>query len=173
MQFTDEDIKGFLSNTRRTEKGCLEWLGSLDGHGYPQIFRDGKTHRVHRVVAEKIHGPLGRLKACHSCDNRHCISPDHLWPGTQRQNVQDAANKGRMKPLGEKWFRPVRSSRDGSKTGGVLTANEVAFMKLLLARGWSSSRVCRYYGCSKSLVAGIRRGERWGWVACPYPMRSS
>jgi hypothetical protein len=53
---------------------------------------------VHRLAWEEANGqpvPPG-MNVCHSCDNPSCCNPDHLWVGTQRENVQDAVRKGRL-----------------------------------------------------------------------------
>lgn len=71
----------------------------LDKDGYALKKVDGKVKRLARLVLEE---KLGRpiqdgYKACHSCDARNCIEPEHIWEGTQGQNVRDAWRKGRGK----------------------------------------------------------------------------
>lgn len=57
--------------------------------------RKRKAYDLHRVVCERRHGPLGDLFAIHTCDNKMCINPDHLRPGTSKDNAQDMASKNR------------------------------------------------------------------------------
>lgn len=75
--------------------GCWEWTGYLGTKGYPQI----GVRYMHREVLE---GQLGRKlrsgeMACHSCDNRRCVRPDHIWLGTAKDNSRDMAHKGRSR----------------------------------------------------------------------------
>lgn len=85
-----------FSRTIKTETGCFEWQGSLSDTGYARISYQRKTRLGARLVMELIHGNIPRtLQACHSCDNRKCINPDHIWIGTQKQNQQDAIRKKR------------------------------------------------------------------------------
>lgn len=76
---------------------CWEWTGKRDGPGYGALWVAGKTRGAHRVSWEMHNGaiPPGMF-VCHSCDNRGCVRPDHLWLGTNEDNMQDAANKGRL-----------------------------------------------------------------------------
>lgn len=53
---------------------------------------------VHRLALE---AKLGRqlasvMYACHSCDRPTCINPDHLWEGSQADNMADAVQKSRQ-----------------------------------------------------------------------------
>lgn len=79
---------------------CWEWQGyvGLDGYGKlgTRVANRGVSYTAHRVAYESIHGsiPLG-LVVCHKCDNRKCCNPEHLFLGTQRDNVLDMNTKGR------------------------------------------------------------------------------
>lgn len=65
--------------------------------GYYTIMRDGKKQRLHRWMYEQKFGPMpDDLLGCHTCDNAFCINPDHIYAGTQSNNMQDAASRGRM-----------------------------------------------------------------------------
>ncbi len=37
------------------------------------------------------------MDACHTCDNRGCCNPGHLYEGTRKQNMGDAKERGRLR----------------------------------------------------------------------------
>jgi len=88
-----------------TESGCIEWQGSLrSGYGGLVVGSrsDGtrRAVRAHRAAYECWRGPIPEgMYVCHTCDNRRCITPDHLFLGTAKDNFNDMANKGRNHPL--------------------------------------------------------------------------
>lgn len=84
---------------RITQTGCWEWTRGLTADNYGEITYRGRQRPVHRVVASivknvDIDSPLDAL---HSCDNKRCFNPDHVFFGTTKENAQDASKKGLLK----------------------------------------------------------------------------
>lgn len=87
-----------------TESGCLLWEGAYDKAGYGRIFYKGKSRKVTRVFYKAMHGPVSDdLCLCHRCDVPACVNIEHLFLGTQADNMRDASEKGR---LGRKMVKP-------------------------------------------------------------------
>lgn len=83
---------------RDPETGCLEWQGATYPNGYGAIKVDGKVMGTHRLSYTLTKGEIPEgLFVCHTCDNRLCIEPSHLWAGTARENVLDMHEKGRYR----------------------------------------------------------------------------
>jgi hypothetical protein len=91
-----------LNKSTVSEGGCWLWLGSQDGRGYGQIRVDihSKPEKVHRISAHFLlnydFSVLSQINHKRECPNKHCWNPDHLYVGTQMDNVQDALSLGHM-----------------------------------------------------------------------------
>lgn len=89
----------FWAKVRKTDD-CWEWTGTCAPFGYGVLYSGprGQVHSevAHRVSWELHFGPIpAGLNVCHHCDNPPCVRPDHLFVGTQADNVRDRDAKGR------------------------------------------------------------------------------
>ena len=85
------------------ETGCHIWMGCVckDGYGRLGAVPKGTPQLPHRKAYEQFVGPIpDGLKVCHRCDVPSCVNPDHLFLGTQKDNLRDMFAKGRARPRG-------------------------------------------------------------------------
>jgi hypothetical protein len=85
--------------------GCHVWTGSKYGRGYGNL-----QIATHRLAWELANGPIPEgLSILHRCDNPACCNPDHLFLGTQADNMADKVRKGRARGprVGRKWRTPT------------------------------------------------------------------
>lgn len=77
--------------------GCWLWQKLKTYNGYAQDSYRTRTGPVHRRMYEVVRGvKLERFQyACHTCDTRHCINPDHIWIGSPQDNQVDMSRKKR------------------------------------------------------------------------------
>lgn len=150
----------FLKHVR-TGSGCWEWVGArsqgygafASEHGLPE-----RAHRVsYRLFVADI--PAGAV-ICHHCDNRSCVRPDHLFPGTQLDNMRDAQQKGRMaRGARNGWTTsPGRMPRGRARTR--ITDDQVREVRRRLANGEMGSHIARSLNINYATVSRIKNGSR-------------
>ena len=80
----------------RSDSECWEWQACSMLRGYGALTINYKTSYAHRVSWEIANGPIpDGTFILHSCDNRLCVNPAHLRPGTAKENTQDMFTRGR------------------------------------------------------------------------------
>ena len=88
----------WLDKVEKTDS-CWNWTGVINRrYGSFRRFLDGKwkMYKAHRYAYEYYKGEIPKgMFVCHSCDNPKCVNPEHLWLGTQKENIQDMIQKGR------------------------------------------------------------------------------
>lgn len=143
------------------KKDCWLWTGALKENGYGCMGTNQKSGMYpHRVSFELFNGPIPRgLCVLHTCDNRRCINPDHLWIGTHADNARDMIRKNR--------------ARHGEKhPGAKLTEKDVIFIKNLMSdNAPRDHEIARLFNLKKATISAIRRNKLWINVAWPIPYK--
>jgi hypothetical protein len=135
--------------------GCWLWGGPMDAYGYGTLSSGGATAngakhlKAHRFSYGMLKGeiPFG-LHVCHRCDNRLCVNPDHLFLGTNHDNLADMRRKGRH----IKGHRCSRAKLD-----------EAAVVRMRQATG-THTAVAKQFGVSVATASRVRRGLWWKHV---------
>ncbi len=134
---------------------CWLWTGSITRAGYGRIWFQHTRTTTHRVAWELTHGPIPEgMHICHSCDTPPCVNPDHLWLGTNLDNMHDKSIKGRVKRL--------RGTANGRAR---LQEAEVRSIRRMYSSGhYTQSRLGRIYDVSESQITHILSGKNWKHV---------
>ena len=150
-QYHGLSLKERFNRRIKKTKYCWTWTGYVDPKGYGRIHAKGNPSMLaHRLSWELHFGLIPKgVFVLHRCDNPCCVRPDHLFLGSQNDNVQDMIKKGKQRHVGLKGVKhnmaklnntQVLEIRDSNKTG-VFLANK--------------------YHVSTSTISDIRNKKIW------------
>lgn len=162
----------FMAKVAIQENGCWMWQGALGKKGYgmfsvggsrnPDGTRRNSMRAAHRVSYELFKGPIPEhdshhgMCVLHKCDTPGCVNPDHLFLGTNADNVHDMDEKGRRVNT------PNRGSDHGNAVLDEAKVKEI--MKLLESRSPTQRKIAEMYGVSFATINHIKTGRLWAHV---------
>ena len=144
----EESDKEFLKKRIQiSDDGCWVWQKSTR-EGYGRLLKNGKAYGAHVFSYLVHHGEIKNgFQVNHTCHNRSCVNPDHLYSGTQKQNVADMKNAGRS------------NYKAGEQNGNSKITEEIA--KEVYKDQGSVRVIAEKYRISISLVYAIKKKQIW------------
>lgn len=150
--------KRFWKSVEKMPSGCWHWTKSVRSEKMPYgklmfVWNGARIQLAHRAAWLLTHGELPTDKhVLHKCDNPRCVNPDHLFLGTQKDNVQDAVSKNRMK------------GQPGEKNcKAKLTAKQVKEIRALAKKGNANS-LAKKFSVTSTTIHDIVSRKHWNHV---------
>lgn len=133
--------KRFWSKVSKTET-CWVWTGAHGQSGHGVVSTGQKSTQASRISWELHFGTIPNgLMICHHCDNPPCVRPDHLFLGTQKDNMKDSCVKYRQqKKYTPGTIRLIRS-RYANGTNTIVLAKDYGIphyyiKRIIIRRVW-------------------------------------
>lgn len=143
----------FWSKVNKTD-GCWLWTASTKGRhsNYGSFKYNGKTAFAHRVAYLLSKGPIGPKECvCHKCDNPLCVNPEHLFLGSQIDNIADRTKKNRS-------AQPKGALNPASK----ITQEQANLIRELYKTGdLSQTALSAQFGVSQVQISNIVNNKSW------------
>lgn len=157
-------FKKLHSKSKETSQGCWEYQGGIDRCGYGKLCVSNRRLGAHRVsyAIHKGDIPDGNV-VMHLCNNPSCVNPEHLVLGTQKENVRQSVESGRIKKYG---IAPSPRHKSRTSRGRVLIARNdeemIVFYRsdLVDLKGFSRGPAIR---CARGYRASYR-GYQWSYA---------
>lgn len=138
------------------KEGCWDWKGFVRPDGYTRMrigFHTDKKSVGGHVVSWMIHNRKFRLNSfwndnfniLHTCDNRKCTNPKHLYLGTRSNNMVDMVVRKRTRNV-------------------KLTVKQVVEIKKMFKEGVSARNIARKYNVNETTISDIRKKRTWKHV---------
>lgn len=136
-----------------TNTGCWQVVSHKpNGSGYPCMSFKGKVNSCHRIVYTnlilKSELPT-EIDVCHTCDNRKCVNPEHLFHADAQTNLDDMVNKG-------------RSNRGELRAMAKLTEEDVVYIRQAFSCGYKNQRqLAEMFDISFQTISKVINNQIW------------
>ncbi len=135
--------------------GCWLWFGGRTNFGHGTFRLPGRIREsAHRVSWMLNVGDIPKgMSVLHKCDVPSCVNPDHLFIGTQADNIADMTKKGRGRKTFMKGHAPLNAK---------LTIEQV---KEIRSRTESRKLLSVKFGVSINTINSVLYGSNWRNIA--------
>lgn len=142
----------WLKVDQQSDSACWLWIACKNANGYGIMNVAGRPMSAHRIswVIHNDQIPDG-MCVCHKCDTPSCVNPNHLFLGTQKENMRDAKTKGRMQ-RGERHYRAKLNRKD------------VVDIKRLHSQGVMIKQLASNYGVHVNTISRVINKNSWEHV---------
>lgn len=132
--------------------GCMNWVSFMHKDGYGALSYQSRYWLAHRLAWNLAKGQIpDGYCVCHTCDNRACCNPDHLFLGTHADNMHDMRDKGRRKGI-----------NTGTGNGRAkLTDEQVSDIRASYTDGARQVDLASKFSVSQAMVSAIIRKANW------------
>lgn len=172
-RLSDSDVARFWSKVdRRGPDECWPWLAGTFRDGYGNFKAARRGLKAPRVAFFLHHGrDADALLVCHTCDNPACCNGAHLYDGTNRDNIGDAKERGRLNtacgPKHGSRTQPESRAR-GERVGSAkITAADAVEIRRLYVEGESQPVIADRFHVTREAVSRIITGKNWRHVIAP------
>lgn len=151
---TEKDhLLNFMERVEKPMEGCWIWQGFLNAGGYGTHRYMGNMWLVHRLAYKLFVEDFPEdMLVCHSCDNRRCVNPRHLWLGNHKDNAMDMMKKGRR-----------HFPRGVFNWNAKLNADQVKEIRETYVKGkrGSAARLAAKFDVNRGVITKIARGQSY------------
>ena len=136
----------FLSRCKENGE-CIEWVGSKHLFGYGEFRYNRILYRAHKFAYERLYGAVtNNIGINHVCDNPACVNPEHLYAGTQAENMADVR---------------VRERSPNTK----FSSTDVVDILKMLAAGFTQTEIAKKYNVSQTTIHYIKYKKTWSHIS--------
>jgi hypothetical protein len=165
LAYKQIDINRFYNKiniiTEGPNIGCWDINYARDKDGYTIFHLVCGTLGSHRFMYQIHHQEenIDGLFVCHSCDNPWCVNPDHLWLGTNEDNMKDMVSKNRQ-------------AQGGQNGNSKLSDSDVEEMLLNVESGYfrTCMEIMNHYHVGNFTVYGILNENYWTHISKNFDM---
>lgn len=152
--FSPLDYALFWSKVEITE-ACWEWQAGKFQNGRGSFKWRGRNVQAYRIAWQMFNGRELRPGeyVLHHCDNPGCVRPDHLFTGTDLDNVRDKIAKGRE-----------RSARGDEHYQAKLTAETVQEIRRRFKAGERNSDLAKEFGVTRATICDLIYRRTWDHI---------
>ncbi len=132
---------------------CWYWKGCIASDGYGRFWFQGFSEKSHRMAYRIANGKINPgSHVLHTCDNPSCVNPDHLFLGSNKDNVADRVMKGRC--------------AKGEDIGSAQLINweVIQINRLFMQKLYSTKQIAYFFSVSVEIIQRIRNGKTFSHV---------